>query len=60
MTMFVGWLVVPVFSEYSGVWAITEARYRRPTGELPVRTITPAKAASLCGKSLDWIEAIAP
>jgi hypothetical protein len=30
----------------------------RSTAALPVTTVTPAAARSLCGKSLDWIEAL--
>ena len=32
----------------------------RDTADLPVTTVQPADARSLCGKSLDWVEAIAP
>ena len=30
----------------------------RYTAELPVTTVQPTEARSLCGKSLDWIEAV--
>jgi hypothetical protein len=32
----------------------------RTTADLPVTYVSPAKAASLCGKSFDWIEALGP
>ena len=32
----------------------------KTTQELPVTYVDPAKAGSLCGKSLDWIEAVVP
>jgi hypothetical protein len=30
------------------------------TGDLPVSYVQPSQASSLCGKYLDWIEAIGP
>ena len=32
----------------------------RTTESVPVRTLPPARARELCGRSLDWIEAQAP
>jgi hypothetical protein len=32
----------------------------RTTSDPPVITVKPANARSLCGKRLDWIEAVAP